>query len=121
MIDFGSSGQSQGGDSQDDPIQKMIQQALAASRGNDAAFQPRAPEGTLPVNFNGDVDRPSFGEKIGAKTPAATPRPVAEQPVRVVTQPRSTITSPGATGVLVPIARESTPSTSFGQKIGAKT
>jgi hypothetical protein len=121
MIDFSGSSQSQGGDSQDDPIQEMIRRAVAASRGNDAAFQPRAPEGTLSIQET--ADRPSFGEKIGAKTPATTPRPAVEQPVpaRVVTQPRPSITPPGATGILVPVTRDSTPSPSFGQKIGAKT
>ena len=137
MIDFSGSSQSQGGDSQDDPTQKMIRQALASVKsqpqqptpgtfgpnGHYAMDEPGTPQAAAAAAAGMPTDRASFGEKIGAKTPPTTPRPAVEQPVsvRVVTQPRPSITPPGATGVLVPVARDSTPSTSFGQKIGAKT
>lgn len=82
-----------------DPIQAMIQQALASS-GRRPQTAPS--EATPPVGPNTEMaeDRPSLGQRIGAKSPSPMTKPAQSAPVA---PSPDTVIPPGATGVLRPV------------------
>jgi hypothetical protein len=110
-------------DTQDDPVQEMIRQAMAASQSQPAVAgqSTDSSSGSTLSPANNRQDPQSFGERIAGRATAPSPQPAAVQPTRVVIQPQRKLISPGTTGVLLPTDRDGKTRPSFGEQIGGKS